>query len=436
MFLYSASSSKGSAAVTLLFCLMILLAPGSSVASMAKRRHRPHDALGGGNFRPATESTDLIRSTMRGRRIYFMPSIWEDFTRNSCCLNNKLLILLARVQRLCTACRPGAGGVALIPDEIEKHGMYGLYNSTAIEALKAEGIAHKCTCAFVTSEEAETHEKAGGTRKKVPRPSMRDATLGGPFNCWMYSNLQIPPDLKPGFPTFVAEIADAFDRSLEPGLLERDPLLALRSLDYTAAHLRIEKDWMFLRCTNPNRKHKDSTMKWCFNSTEVAEAVRGDVQMASDRNFVLVHGKSLLEEDMGSGHPTEVWKRVIPGSKTFDRTNYNKATSGRKTFIQTGGIKGMIIDLLVSLQASRFVGHFMSSFAIGVMQGQVCKQRVSEASNVNEAQALSRAVAYSCPMADEIAKLNVRSIGNCDGVERFGWGSKNYKIVKQVQAEL
>ena len=344
--------------------------------------------------------------------IHFYPPPAGPSKHTHCCLNNKMLGILIKLQRLCAACRAGSSDVALIPVEIEEHGFYGMYNSSAIEALKAEGLANKCP--FVTSEEAKALPWQQHMIKLKGRGrGVKDAILGGQFHCWLYTNLQVPPHIKPGFTGCVTEIANAFGRSFAPGVIEQDPLSTLRSLDYTTVHVRIERDWM-ARCRG--EAARGNAVKWCFTTNEIAQAVREDNELASHKNFALIHGRQLAAEDQGSGHPAEVWKRVLPDSQIFDRTLSKCYFKGTQT---STGLDGMIMDLLIAEAGRRFLGHFGSTFTTGALQGHSCKRGPQE-SNAVEA-ALDMAV-YSCPPQQDISRWKLRSIGNCQGVKGIGWG--------------
>ena len=392
-----------------------------------------------------------------------------------CCLNNYILMVQADVHSACLLAAEMGNASVLLPPLLDMEGQLrnfapppgdtrifvDVYNASAIEKLKAVGRG--IDCVILSDEEAEalhpgaerlsTNDLLGARTQNFTTFKERSTSDGvstglrhvyrgfnfddAHFTCWAYEQAQVPSHAMPAVSTCVEEVAEAFGAPVDAEAVREDPLGVLRSLDFVAVHARIETDWVRQRrCFGPRGTivgKGNRGIHWCYSPQEIAERILADPVLNNKRNFMLFHGEVHRGYNRTMGNkatPSQFWSTLLPGKRIFHKSG------GRcdELLAETPELSNMLADLMMAKEGRHFVGHWGSTFTVGLLRARRCQgpggaAAGSRASGVRSAEAagLSKSAPklyiYSCPRGG--AKRlpgDVRLLGGCRGMERVGVG--------------
>lgn len=210
------------------------------------------------------------------------------------------------------------------------------------------------------------------------RPSKDVGMLDkGPYLHWFYRNMKLFPPL------------DQYFLECYPSMME---------YNYTAIHLRVEKDWE-LYCQK--RDLRPDPSKSCLTPGEIADAFSLIHQTHSEEAIVLLFGPLSEKLDLGTGnHPLEVFRRKFPLAARIVHKDNSADSCMRLMKTLTYNAKALL-DAWAAIHAKVFVGTLSSTFSNGMTQARTLRGRDAN-------------FIYSCPRIAPMVKR--RDGGDRDGL--------------------
>ena len=478
-------------------CVSIIIAGGSFPttvsAGMARRSHLIRSRQYQGRYRRPLTTAGTFQSNngAMARRLqnrYNDPMgdaygtmavkhlILPNRTDNAlnCCLNNYILMVQADIHSACLVAAEMGNAAVLLPPMLEEDGQLvrsspppgdtrifvDVYNASAIEKLKAVG--RDINCVILSDEEARalhpgaerlsTNDLLGARTEKFNRreratsdgvsTGIRHVYRGfnfddAHFTCWAYEQTQVPASAMPAVSTCVEEAAEAFGTPVDAEAVRDDPLGVLRSLDFVAVHARIEVDWVRQRrCFGPGRTiigKGNRGIHWCYGPQEIAERILDDPVLKNKKNFMFFHGEAHWGYNtvLGNATPSTFWSTVLPGKRIFHKSG----GQCERLLAETPELSKMLADLMMAKEGRHFVGHWGSTFTVGLLRARRCQGsegaagsraygRTSAAAGLSATSSPPKLFIYSCPKggARKLPK-DVRLVGgDCSETEGFGVG--------------